>query len=385
MPTNLMHRVLAIQELLRHILGVFRLNRNDFQDARRRSEATSTFAALARTCKLFHEVSLDYLWETLPNVLPIVLLLSDSVDRSDVGTQSRVITSALAWIIQRSPTTDADIPRLLKYAPRIRNLIEVNQGLHTSTAPEVCVDAEVFESLSKIKSRGSDCLFPNIRLLQWPVHGVHYTCIDYASIFVGPNITEVDFRDTLNSDKMGRTLKQFESYRPPVKHLGHHPGSFDPLVIPLLIHAILKSPSLTSVRLDYHLSDLNEWSTLAQLPSLSSLEIYVPEDHVAGSPLVESAFPSLKELTLRFKTKLRRFKYFLDHFLEHRLPYLIGLTLEYDEPHGSIYTILRNLHRVCDPEVLETMNITHLSIGSTLRVSEPSYGVYHANEADGSQ
>lgn len=99
MPTNLMHRVLAIQELLRHILGVFRLNRNDFQDARRRSEATSTFAALARTCKLFHEVSLDYLWETLPNVLPIVLLLSDSVDRSDVGTQSRVITSALAWIV----------------------------------------------------------------------------------------------------------------------------------------------------------------------------------------------------------------------------------------------------------------------------------------------
>lgn len=95
-PFPIMHRVFIIQEILSYILEPFRLASKDVQDAKGRNEARHALAALARTSKLFHEPSLNYLWETMPSVVPIVLLLSDSI--SQVGLRGHAIRRVVSHL-----------------------------------------------------------------------------------------------------------------------------------------------------------------------------------------------------------------------------------------------------------------------------------------------
>lgn len=249
----------------------------------------------------------------------------------------------------------------MKYAPRIRSLVQANQSLRPS--PDVTVDTAVFEALSKIEPRdGFDYLFPYIRLLQWPIFGVSDECIDYAFIFLGLNVVDIDIIvPDPSSNGMDRTIEKLHSRPPPTKSLSLQTHSFDSDATPAMINSILLalSGSLTRVELEYPCWHLKEWTVLRVLPNLTSLWICIPIELEDKPTPFESAFPSLTELTLQFQHGEVLLEHFLDHFVERRFPRLTSLTLMYEAPDDSIVAIVHNLSRICDPQVLETIKITH--------------------------
>ncbi|KAJ3487353.1 hypothetical protein NLI96_g3591 [Meripilus lineatus] len=84
-----MHRALHIEELLLNICDILNIDAdrnlamimNKDQDQRR--VAMTALSSLARTCRIFHDPAIGFLWSSQYSLTPLALCLGDSVALSD--------------------------------------------------------------------------------------------------------------------------------------------------------------------------------------------------------------------------------------------------------------------------------------------------------------
>lgn len=84
-----MHRCLQIPEILRIILDDIGQPRMPDQSFSQRTNLR-TYAAMAQTCKLFYEPSMDILWTTLHSVDPLMGCLPDPIIKGTSTAQNEL-------------------------------------------------------------------------------------------------------------------------------------------------------------------------------------------------------------------------------------------------------------------------------------------------------
>ncbi|KAJ7082299.1 hypothetical protein C8R44DRAFT_753785 [Mycena epipterygia] len=157
-----MHRCLKIPELVETIFS--NLTTGFEGDGK-------VLAALARTCRTFHDPALDILWKEPNDLMNILRCLP-----SDVFTVKRDPVSYRPTLKLLRPVVTRDWDRPLVYMPRVKIL-----GF-PSFENSQC--SEIFPSMER--SLPTSCLFPNLVTFRW-------SAVDfpYIHLFLTPTITSI--------------------------------------------------------------------------------------------------------------------------------------------------------------------------------------------------
>ncbi|OBZ67193.1 hypothetical protein A0H81_12877 [Grifola frondosa] len=179
LPNCTMHQALETKDIFILIIESLQINADDENDEK---EWGRSLAALARTCRTFHEPALDALWCSQPHLVNLVKCIPQKAWQMNWSRISK--RNELSFTRPLFPT---DLDRFRLYAARIKKL--------GSPASESCIDypatkldKTLLPSLCIFQS--SQPLLPNLQSLCWH-------CADFLDnspsihMFLGPNLREL--------------------------------------------------------------------------------------------------------------------------------------------------------------------------------------------------
>ncbi|KAJ6459883.1 hypothetical protein C8R45DRAFT_542086 [Mycena sanguinolenta] len=165
-----MHRSLRIPEIILQICS--HLNPDPRAGA-------ADLAALARTCRIFHDPALDALWWEQDTIMNLMRCMPDVWE---TVTPPPGFLTALLNLVGRPvsavrPIVASDWDRVKKYSYRVKSLqCHGNHGLALTS---------VFEAIQLEAPDGR--LLPNLRHFSWTYSDKHL--LPFIDLFLGPNIT----------------------------------------------------------------------------------------------------------------------------------------------------------------------------------------------------
>ncbi|KAJ7666772.1 hypothetical protein DFH06DRAFT_1040271 [Mycena polygramma] len=179
-----MHRTLSIPEIVglicEHLEGGYRIR-----------ESRADFAALARTCKSFHDPALDKLWRRQNTLAHVLKCLPSDLweETNDANPPQNVLR------LVKTPQP-ADWTRPLNYARRIRDLYLIPAwGRRSNGFPT----ADVLAIIQLCFPR--DYMCPNLQYIHWGSQG-NTPAFHYIRLFLGPNITRAFITIPANATDM---------------------------------------------------------------------------------------------------------------------------------------------------------------------------------------
>ncbi|KAJ7666767.1 hypothetical protein DFH06DRAFT_1469958 [Mycena polygramma] len=284
-----MHRALAVPEIVGlifdHLEGVY-LALNRRQD----------FAALARTCKSFHDPALDVLWKR-QNTLTYILKCLPSDVWEETHDADLPQLPAVRFIKTPKP---ADWNRPLNYTHRIRalTLIPASDG-RTHDFPT----SDVLATIERCFPRGN--FFPNLQDLFWSQGSTD--TFHYIRLFVGPKISRASLRIPANTADMSPLsllrYSELQSLTLKFSSGGTSPRTSSNLVLELAQIQFLSIGGLDRAAVDH----------LSRLPHLKSLDlsktdvqdlVQLPDSFSQYHPFPALRSLTLDDLTVEFSTAL---------------------------------------------------------------------------------
>ncbi|KAK7036373.1 hypothetical protein R3P38DRAFT_3485389 [Favolaschia claudopus] len=187
-----MHPCLAIPEILELVISVGLARdhtitiRRDIWDAK---TVDGALAALARTCKHFHEFAQNELWKEQYGILNLIRCMPEDLWAFKYGSLTRV---------REVRPTDWD--RVSKNAARVKSLT-----IKDSEYPKL--RTKVYETVGN--SPGGWFL-PNLQHLCWDDYSANLTCIN---LFLGPRLTSIEFEE-IRDDRCFTTLETLAQTHP---------------------------------------------------------------------------------------------------------------------------------------------------------------------------
>ncbi|KAJ6454259.1 hypothetical protein C8R47DRAFT_226451 [Mycena vitilis] len=298
-----MHRTLSIPEIVglicEHLEGGYRV-----------LESRADFAALARTCKSFHDPALDKLWRR-QNTLAYVLkcLPSDLWEETNDANDADPSQNALRFKFVKTPQP-ADWTRPLSYARRIRDLFLIPAwGRRSLGFPT----SDVLAIIQLAFPRNHIC--PNLQYIHWGSQG-DTPAFHHIRLFLGPKITRAFITIPANVTDMS----PLSALRyPELRALSLQTSSDDTSLIRRASSPfVLELTQIVRLTLDWldraalaHLSRLAHLKYLSlsktdsrdlapPSPSLDSL----PQESVSAYPFLALRSLSLSNTTLEFANEL---------------------------------------------------------------------------------
>ncbi|KAJ6453917.1 hypothetical protein C8R45DRAFT_1112181 [Mycena sanguinolenta] len=161
-----MHRSLRIPEIISQIFS--HLDPDPGAGA-------ADLAALARTCRIFHDPALDALWWEQDTIMNLMRCMPDVWKTPTPG----LFTSFhLGWPVRAvRPIVASDWDRVKKYSYRVKSLKCLEDDGFALTP--------VFKAIQLEAPNG--CLLPNLRHFSWSYFDRHL--LSFIGLFLGPNIT----------------------------------------------------------------------------------------------------------------------------------------------------------------------------------------------------
>ncbi|EIW59264.1 uncharacterized protein TRAVEDRAFT_46572 [Trametes versicolor FP-101664 SS1] len=299
-----------------------------------------TLAALARTCKLFHDPSLNVLWHSIPDIYVLFYSLPSTC------YQIQVINDDRPQVHFREPVRQLDLTRFLANAQRVQAI--KNSLCHLPEKTVRCkASPSVYEALASILQ--SRPLLPNIRVVEHHTFDSIYSHRLLRSIHVlfGPRLLTLDLaarargRCSPNPDRPGFLdkvdweddiacmLSKVERLAPGLRNLDLFIDPSSCVIAAAVSSVICGLNHLTSVRLRSDRFPLTPaaFAHLASLPSLTTLEFSTDHTFLPDSdfnPLLHTTplpFPALRDLKFTTPTLelLVRFLAFITS------PYIVSL------------------------------------------------------------
>ncbi|KAG2146660.1 hypothetical protein DEU56DRAFT_785701 [Suillus clintonianus] len=124
----------------------------------------ATLAALARTCRTFHDVALDVLWQQFGTIARAIQCMPHDLWGGD---SSRSQSGCIHLKLHRNLTKD-DWNIFHKYALRIRHISLANQDIRRRKTLMVDIDDELLVSLASMDP--IQPLLPNLTYLEWLIY-----------------------------------------------------------------------------------------------------------------------------------------------------------------------------------------------------------------------
>jgi hypothetical protein len=121
-----MHPVLLIDEILRIVLDNIDSDSN-------RSSALKTFYRIATVCRAWKDPALDYLWESLASVDPLLALLPNHVSEHPRYLSGMSDDAMLQDALMHGPVPSDALSLFHAYASRVRNV-----GQNSCSLPKLC-------------------------------------------------------------------------------------------------------------------------------------------------------------------------------------------------------------------------------------------------------
>ncbi|RPD58097.1 hypothetical protein L226DRAFT_512047 [Lentinus tigrinus ALCF2SS1-7] len=196
-----MHYCLEVPEIFQRILDfvlvVLWEEGNLYGGYHQTAFSNAILGALARTCRLFLEPTLDALWRNQLTLGPLIRTLPEDAIEEVVQTTlyKDSMCDTTYHLKLKRPLGASDWTRFDYYAGRIRSLghylvefADQDQSTWSLFSEGYCrrpVTRELLTSLSVY--RRISTMLPRLRRLRWTVHDVSYT--DYLPMFLGPNLT----------------------------------------------------------------------------------------------------------------------------------------------------------------------------------------------------
>ncbi|KAF8209650.1 hypothetical protein K438DRAFT_2012326 [Mycena galopus ATCC 62051] len=270
-----MHRCLLILEIVENICGNFRYI----------SLGLRSLAALARTCRSFQGPALDFLWAVqhemwnLLRCMPLDLLAFE-------GRENALDVRLLR------PIVATDWERPLVYMRRIRSMI---------IKPNAAIP-NIFPALSTSFPRDVGSLFPKLTSLRW-THTKDLLCIrmllssQITSLYMSCNMSNADLSLFSTLPRRCPALKDFTVQCHGSSESSRHAFS----------SCLRGLHSLESVNV--HTPDVAALEHLSQLPRLTSLFTFLPDDLSSSPPFSPLPFVGLEILSFRY-TEIEPVTYF---------------------------------------------------------------------------
>ncbi|RDX53450.1 hypothetical protein OH76DRAFT_1223204 [Lentinus brumalis] len=271
-----MHRALSLQEIVREICA---FNAGDLK----------SLAALARTCRHYHELATQELWKEIESLVPLVKCFPE--DSWTVADGELMFTR---------PLRPKDWQRVLHYSKHVFRIRlrwrKSNCQVHSSALSTLII------------SRPSAILFPKAHTFIWDQDKLGIEHVGAIIGLLGPHVKHIDISDSdsLQDDCVQRlrdALCLIPRQFPQLEHFGF--GKDDDLICrgsPLFPEALLLPrtlSSLTTFRLHQIPTTEDVIYAVASLPNLQTLEITLPFHSTWPAEHTPQAFPSLRRLSLR--------------------------------------------------------------------------------------
>ncbi|KAG1869392.1 hypothetical protein DFJ58DRAFT_765857 [Suillus subalutaceus] len=243
-----MHRALFVCEIL---LSIFtHVDKFLPWSCHPRSSAWKSLAALARTCKPFHEPAMDFLWADIYEITPLlgcVTRLNQIIYRN----------SQYHWSSQDiEPLSEHEARQFLRHATHVRSL-RVESSEHFHLLANLPIET---------------CIFPSLSSLSFIVDHPH---AKYLHLFLSPTLRKCSL-SVIHPD-----FKYIATRFAALEDLSIKPGSFDDSIaddLPLLSNTVRLCKQLTNL----YCPPLNwaAWRHISNLPTLLTVEISdLPRDH----------------------------------------------------------------------------------------------------------
>ncbi|KAK7001344.1 hypothetical protein R3P38DRAFT_3048622 [Favolaschia claudopus] len=272
-----MHRGLRIPEIVELICA---------------AAASSTLAALARTCQTFQPPALAFLWETQSELTNLLKCLpSDAWETYQSPPGSYIVGFRF-----RRPIAASDLTRLLFYAEKVKTLfVEQQVSFSWSIYAALSLALPVYP------------LLPNLRHLTWQPNE-HAS--PYIRMFVGHKLRSLVF-DLQGGSELapGHILPYLTAFHPELTSLHINPVVFGTQSTTAITESMYSTICSMRHLRDLHVGTLDgsTISHLATLPHFHSLHVGIfpelPNDYKTKLAATEPVFTALRD----FRTTSRSF------------------------------------------------------------------------------